>query len=283
MKIGAVTIEGARFMIAGPGFLNLTLRNEAIGSLIAEMAGDERLGIAPDAVVETVVVDYSSVNVAKEMHIGHIRTTVDGFYNQYEGFQAILGRPLNPRLTTELNIPGTTKIYGGEAEADFNFGDLSLSLGVNLLHSEIGRFFAVDPRNLPPAIPPPPLCDPATGPATAYCKDLTGQRQTYAPNVTFNASAEYVFHLGESDTLTPRASFGHVGGQWATLFEDETRGDKLEDRNILNAQLAFNHGSWTVTAYATNLTNQHYVGALNSGLDFAGPPRQYGVRLHKVF
>lgn len=214
---------------------------------------------------------------------GHIRTTVDGFYNQYEGFQAILGRPLNPRLTTELNIPGTTKIYGGEAEADLNFGDLSLGLGVNLLHSEIGRFFAVDPRNLPPAVPPPPLCDPTTGPATAYCKDLTGQRQTYAPNVTFNASAEYQFHLGENDTLTPRVNYGHIGGQWATLFEDETRGDKLEDRNILNAQLAFNHGSWTVTAYATNLTNQHYVGALNSGLDFAGPPRQYGVRLHKVF
>ena len=214
---------------------------------------------------------------------GHVRTTVDGFYNQYKGFQAILGRPLNPRLTTELNIPGTTEIYGGEAEADLNFGDLSMSLGVNLLHSEIGRFYAVDPRNLPPAIPPPPLCDPSSGPETAYCINLTGQRQTYAPNVTFNASVEYAFHLGANDTLTPRVNFGHVGGQWATLFEDETRGDKLEDRNILNAQLAFSHGSWTATAYATNLTNQHYVGALNSGLDFAGPPRQYGVRLHKVF
>jgi arginyl-tRNA synthetase len=68
----------ATIEVTGPGFLNLTLRNEAIGSLVAEMAGDERLGIAPDAVVETVVVDYSSVNVAKEMHIGHIRTTVIG-------------------------------------------------------------------------------------------------------------------------------------------------------------------------------------------------------------
>ena len=214
---------------------------------------------------------------------GHLRTTVDGFYNQYKHFQAILGRPNNPRLTTELNVPGTTKIYGGEAEADLVFGDLSLTLGVNLLHSEIGTFYAVDGRNVPPAVPPPPLCDPATGPATAYCINLTGNRQTYAPNVTFNASAEYQFHLGDDDTLTPRVNFGHVGGQWATLFEDPARGDKLEDRNILNAQLAWSHGSWEVTAYATNLTDQHYVGALNSGLDFAGPPRQYGLKVQKTF
>ncbi len=214
---------------------------------------------------------------------GHIRTTVDGFYNQYKGFQAILGRPNNPRLTTELNVPGTTEIYGGEAEADFNFGDLTLSVGVNILHSELGTFYAVDGRNLPPAIPPPPLCDPATGPETAYCINLTGQRQTYAPNVTFNASAEYVIRISDNDTLTPRVNFGHVGGQWATLFEDPSRGDKLEDRNILNAQLAFTHGSWTATAYATNLTNQHYVGALNSNLDFAGPPRQYGIKILKTF
>ena len=52
---------------------------------------------------------------------------------------------------------------------------------------------------------------------------------------------------------------------------------------ILNAQLAWTHGSLTVTAYATNLANQHYVGALNSGLDFAGPPRQYGVKVLKGF
>ena len=38
---------------------------------------------------------------------GHVRTTVDGFYNEYDGFQAILGRPNNPRLTTELNVAVT--------------------------------------------------------------------------------------------------------------------------------------------------------------------------------
>ena len=41
--------------------------------------------------------------------------------------------------------------------------------------------------------------------------------------------------------------------------------------------------SYVVTLYGTNLTNDQYVGALNSNLDFAGPPRQYGIRLLKVF
>jgi iron complex outermembrane receptor protein len=213
----------------------------------------------------------------------HIRTTVDGFYNAYKHFQAILGRPDNPRLTTELNVSGTTKIYGGEAEADIKFGGLSFGAGANLLHSEIGQFYAVDPRNLPPAVPAPGLCNPDTGPATPYCINLKGRRQTYAPNLTFNAFAEYQFTLSADNTLTPRINFGHVGSQWATLFEQPALGDRLGDRNIVNAQLAFTHRSWTLTAYATNLTDQHYVGALNSSLNFAGPPRQYGVKVFKTF
>jgi iron complex outermembrane receptor protein len=214
---------------------------------------------------------------------GHVRTTVDGFYNQYKGFQAILGRADNPRLTTELNVPGTTKIYGGEIEADVNYGGLTVTGGLSMLHSELGQFYAVDPRNLPPASPPPPLCNPATGPATAYCINLAGRRQSYAPNITFNASAAYQIRFSPDDTLTPRVSYGYVGPQWATLFERPQLGDRLGARKLLNAQLAWQHGSWTVTAYGTNLTNQHYVAALNSGLDFAGAPRQYGIKVQKLF
>ncbi len=69
---GVATVE-----IAGPGFLNLTVDNAFLGTTLAGVAADERLGIAaPDA--RRVVVDYSAPNVAKEMHIGHLRTTVIG-------------------------------------------------------------------------------------------------------------------------------------------------------------------------------------------------------------
>ena len=70
---GVATVE-----IAGPGFLNLTLEPSFIAGLVATIAGDDALGIEPVVDPETVVVDYSAPNVAKEMHIGHLRTTAIG-------------------------------------------------------------------------------------------------------------------------------------------------------------------------------------------------------------
>jgi iron complex outermembrane receptor protein len=67
------------------------------------------------------------------------------------------------------------------------------------------------------------------------------------------------------------------------LFDDVALGDRLSPRNILGAQVAYNHHDLTATLYATNLTDQHYIGAIQSNLRFAGPPRQYGFRLMKTF
>ena len=126
-------------------------------------------------------------------------------------------------------------------------------------------------------------CNPETGPATALCLDLGGNDQTYAPKLTFNANVSYAIPVGGNLTLTPRVNYGHVGAQWATLFQNRARGDRIPARNIVNAQLELDAGDFTVTAYATNLTNQHYPAALNSGLYFAGPPRQYGIKVLKAF
>jgi arginyl-tRNA synthetase len=63
--------------IAGPGFINLRLRGDALAGLTARMDAPD-LGVAPPATPETVVVDLCGVNLAKEMHVGHLRSTIIG-------------------------------------------------------------------------------------------------------------------------------------------------------------------------------------------------------------
>ncbi len=64
--------------VSGPGFINFTLRDDWIAAQASGMLGDPRLGLDPAARPQTVVVEYSSPNIAKEMHVGHLRTTIVG-------------------------------------------------------------------------------------------------------------------------------------------------------------------------------------------------------------
>lgn len=78
VQSGVLDDVASSLEVAGPGFINVEFSQAFLEKQLAEIAIDDRLGVPAAAVTKNVIVDYSAPNVAKEMHVGHLRSTVIG-------------------------------------------------------------------------------------------------------------------------------------------------------------------------------------------------------------
>lgn len=222
------------------------------------------------------VIDYE-LGWKSTLFDGRVRTQLGAYYMVYEGFQVVVSDPAVPLFSSIVNVTGETRLMGLEGSAQARLGPWTVDVAGSISKSELGEFFAGDPRL--PRIP----CNPVTGPAGGNCINLDGNTQSYAPELTFNIGVQYDFALGNGATLSPRIDFAHIGESFTSIFNNEALGDRLESRDLVNLLLSYKTGDWTLAAYALNATDQTYIAAVNAGLRYAGPPRQFGVNLTKTF
>jgi len=78
--VAELALEGVadKIEIAGPGFINIHLSPDYLAGLCVDALADEQLNVRSGRESQTVVVDYSGPNLAKEMHVGHLRSTIIG-------------------------------------------------------------------------------------------------------------------------------------------------------------------------------------------------------------
>ena len=198
---------------------------------------------------------------------GQFVTQVASYYENVEGYQAAFDTLETPPNTAGQvkNALSDSTIYGLEITGQAYFDALRLDFGIAWNESELGDFRDV--------------LDPIGGGII----DITGRPFPYAPDFTANVGMEYRFEFAGGSSLTPRFDYGYITDSIADLYEYPNF--ELESRGLLNVNVKWEKGPWYALLWASNLTDEKYVAAIqNQGaLYYAGPRRQSGIRVGYTF
>lgn len=146
----------AQIEVSGPGFLNITVADSALTATLAARAADERLGVPYADNPGTTVIDYAQPNVAKEMHVGHLRSSVigDAIVKILEfGGETVIRRHHIGDWGTQFGMlvqyliehPHELDHEAGEAQAGTEAGEASMSR-LNRLYKASRTLFDADPE-----------------------------------------------------------------------------------------------------------------------------------------
>jgi iron complex outermembrane receptor protein len=232
---------------------------------------------------------------------GHMRTQLDAYYENIGNYQAVFGFTTGGGGGGVINASETrnaetrSRIWGIEASGQGNWGDFSLDFGAAYLNSSIGRFSNVINQFSDVPVGGVPLgnnvaanearvfghnCDTESPVVT-----LTGSKAPFSPEFTGNVGAQYAIHTGAGFTVTPRADVSYVGTNQADLFRCSLETIKAHTLLNLQARLDIDDSAWWAMLWATNVTDEQYVGAIQNipPIYYAGARRQFGIRIGRSF
>ncbi|MGH8293880.1 MAG: TonB-dependent receptor [Steroidobacteraceae bacterium] len=218
---------------------------------------------------------------------GHARLQLDGYRMNIKNQQFDAITPITGAVSP-TNFPRSTS-EGVEAALQMQVHGFGADLSAAYNHTTMGPFDILNMHFISSIAVPVPQCAPGEVAAPGVCQDygplllhLSNKPLPYAPKVTFAALLRYTFLVGSGDTLTPLLGFTYQGSQWMSPVEEYPI-DYEPAYGLVNAQLAYQHGPYGVTAYVKNLTDRTYVSGQSPPAYFIGPPRQYGVRVSVKF
>ncbi len=218
---------------------------------------------------------------------GHARLQLDGYRMDIKNQQFDAITPATGTVVP-TNFPTSTS-EGVEAALQMQEHGFGADISAAYDHTNMGPFDILNLHYISSIAVPVPQCAPGQTQIPGVCQDygplllhLSNKPLPYAPQLTFAVLLRYTFLVGSSDTLTPLVGFTYQGHQWMSPVE-EYPVDYEPAYGLLNAQLAYRHGRYTITGYVKNLTDKTYVSGQSPPDYFIGPPRQYGIQFGVKF